>query len=160
MHSTRRATIPIFITLLLVLTVPAVAQQNSEKESLGATVCGPEVCGPENAREDQSDGQRRAVRLGTEELLKLVKTRLPVMPPNNLHNSKLHGKVTIQVCIDPSGTVVAAEAIKGHPLAIPSAMNSINRWTFNPVLQDGKARYAVGLMTLDYDFRRPRSASR
>jgi TonB family protein len=70
-----------------------------------------------------------------------------------LHDSKLRGKVTVEVCIDELGRVTAVRGIKGHPFAVLSAVESVRDWSFMPYRQNGEARCAIGLITLDYDFR-------
>ena len=95
----------------------------------------------------------KAAQLHSHQLLKLVTKRTPLVPPNMLHNSELHGKVTVEVCIDQEGGVTEVRGVKGPPFAISSAVESVRNWSFVPYQSDGEVKDAVGLMTLKYDFR-------
>jgi outer membrane biosynthesis protein TonB len=70
-----------------------------------------------------------------------------------LHNSELHGTVTVEVCIDQRGEVAAVRAVKGHPLAVSSTIESVRNWSFAPYKRNGEARPAIGRMKVKYDFR-------
>jgi outer membrane biosynthesis protein TonB len=109
----------------------------------------PGTCAPNT---DMSHGAE-AIRLSARQLLKLIKKRTPMAPPGMLDKSTLRGKVKVEVCIDPSGNVIAVRAVKGHPLAVGSAIESVRSWSFTPYRIHGRAKYAVGLLTLRYDFR-------
>jgi Gram-negative bacterial TonB protein C-terminal len=110
------------------------------------------------ANEDISQNEKEAaecrgvVRLRRQQLLDLVVKQIPLVPPPMLHNSKLHGKVTVKVSVDERGKVIAVKGVKGHPFAISSAVESVRKWTFMPYKQNGKARCAIGLLLLNYDF--------
>jgi TonB-like protein len=95
----------------------------------------------------------KAAQLHSHQLLKLVAKRTPLVPPSMLHNSELHGKVTVEVCIDQEGVVTEVRGVKGPPFAISSAVESVRNWSFVPYQSNGEAKDAVGLMTLKYDFR-------
>lgn len=107
-------------------------------------------CSTGERQEHQSD---KPVKLSSQQLLRLVKKRTALMPPGMLHDSKLHGNVTVEVCIDDTGTLTRVTGIRGHPFAISSAIESVARWTFVPYQQNGVPRCAFGLLTLRYDWR-------
>ncbi len=94
-----------------------------------------------------------AVRLSSQRFLGLVIKQMPVMPPAMLHNSELHGIVIVEVCIDKTGTVSSVRAVKGHPLAISSTIESVRNWNFAPYKRNGQAKPALGLLHVKYDFR-------
>lgn len=111
-----------------------------------------------SARADQRGGtaftcEERALRLTARELSKLVAKRTPILPPGMLHNSELHGTVTVDVCIDQAGAVSAIRAVEGHPLAISPVIESVRGWSFVPYKHDGEARSVFGRLRVKYDFR-------
>ena len=143
---------PTLFILVFALVVPALPQSINRNDSAEVAVPIP-CCGGQPVNGKDSDESQRPVRLHHQELLKFIVTRTALLPPSNLHNSKLHGKVTVEVCIDQTGAVANVRAVKGHPFAMSSALYSVSKWTFTPYLQRGKAKCAIGLLTLDYDFR-------
>jgi outer membrane biosynthesis protein TonB len=103
--------------------------------------------------EKESGGCRGVVRLRPQQLLNLVIKQTPLGPPAMLHNSRLHGKVTVEASVDEMGTVTAVTGVRGHPFAVSSALESVRGWSFMPYKKNGEARCVVGLLTLNYDFR-------
>jgi TonB family protein len=63
---------------------------------------------------------------------------------------KIHGMVEVLVTIDPSGSVVNAEALSGKELLRPAAIDAIREWKFRPVIRDGHAVYAATQTTVDF----------
>jgi len=86
-------------------------------------------------------------------LHEFVKKKTPVRPPGMLHNSNLHGIVTVAVCVDRKGKVVAAKSVEGHAMAFQAAIDSIRNWRFIPYRDKGKTVPVFGLIDIDYDFR-------
>jgi len=86
-------------------------------------------------------------------LNELVKKKAPVNPPGMLHNSKLYGVVTVEVCVDSKGKVFAVKAVDGHPMARASVIDSIKNWSFIPYRDKGKPVPVHGLIDVNYDFR-------
>jgi TonB family protein len=48
------------------------------------------------------------------------------------------GTVIVQLIIDEEGKVIAAQAINGHPLLLPSAVEAARKARFSPTQKDGK----------------------
>jgi TonB family protein len=60
------------------------------------------------------------------------------------------GSVEVLVAISPAGTVVEALPISGNPLLQWNAMQSARKWTFKPVLRDGKPVAAATVLTFNF----------
>jgi len=94
-----------------------------------------------------------AVRLRSRRFLKLVVRQTAVTAPGMLGKSELHGTVTVEVCIDQTGAVAAVRAVRGHPIAVSSVIQSVRGWSFAPYKCHGRAKSAVGVLKVKYDFR-------
>lgn len=45
---------------------------------------------------------------------------------------KITGTVTVQVTVDPNGTVIDAKGINGTSILVPAAEEAVRRWIFDP----------------------------
>ena len=150
MHLTRNAR----IILLAVLFPDVLAGWGaSDLSAYHITVVSSSVSHELRVQDEKERPCRTFARLHPQQLLGLVTKRIPLAPPAMLDNSRLHGRVTVQVSIDDTGKVASVEGVKGNPFAISSAVESVRTWTFMPYRQNGEAKCAVGLITLSYDFR-------
>jgi len=62
-----------------------------------------------------------------------LSTPQPVYPVL-ARSAKIQGDVTIDAVIDTEGNVVQMNAVSGHPLLIPAAMDALRRWKYQPTL--------------------------
>ena len=141
--------------LLAMITALAISGKH-ESSASGSSETMQGTCCPGNSTHDSDTSHAaKAVRLSSRQLLKLVAEKASMAPPGMLdpRTSHLRGKVTVEICIDQNGTVIEVRVIKGHPLAMASAIESVRRWTFMPYRIHGEAKCAVGRLTLKYDFR-------
>jgi protein TonB len=60
------------------------------------------------------------------------------------------GTVTVQVTIDESGNVVAAQAVSGHPLLQAAAVAAARQAKFSPTLLSGKPVKVTGVLTYNF----------
>lgn len=60
------------------------------------------------------------------------------------------GTVQVQVTIDESGKVTAAEVISGHPLLRDAALDAAKGWVFKPTELSGTAVKAQGTLTFNF----------
>ena len=86
-------------------------------------------------------------------LHEFVKKKTPINSPGMLHNSNLHGIVTVAVCVDRKGKVIAVKAVEGHPMAFQSVIESVRNWRFIPYRDKGKPVPVFGVIDINYDFR-------
>jgi hypothetical protein len=109
-----------------------------------------------STKETEASCSKKASPVSSKQMQKLVKMRFPVLPPGNLHNSKLHGTATVEVCIDSNGILESIKVISGHPMAYGSVIESVRSWIFVPYHQRGQDMPAIGLIKVNYDFRSKR----
>ena len=77
--------------------------------------------------------------------------RLPTPAyPNAARAARAAGRVIVSVTLDPSGNVVSARAVSGHPLLRSSAEAAARRSKFRPASVNGRPVNAKG--TINYNF--------
>jgi TonB family protein len=64
--------------------------------------------------------------------------------------ARASGLVTVQVTVDETGGVVAAEAVSGHPLLRAAATTAARQAKFSPTLLGGKAVKVKGVLTYNF----------
>jgi len=62
---------------------------------------------------------------------KIVKERAPQYP-EMARKFALHGTVTMQLTVSPTGHVLDAKVLGGHPMLAKSALDSVTTWVFEP----------------------------
>lgn len=78
-------------------------------------------------------------------------TSMPAPPyPPAARAVRAAGDVTVRVIVDPSGKVIAAEAISGHPLLRPAAVSAARKATFSPMLVDGPSVNVSGVLIYNF----------
>ena len=88
----------------------------------------------------------------------LVEHIRPLEPPCCGKNVNVAGRVIVEVLVDAEGSVKCARAVKGHPLAITSAIEAVPKWKFKSYLVQGVPVAACGNLIIKFRFR-DRSAS-
>jgi TonB family protein len=80
---------------------------------------------------------------------KAISKPQPAYPPvaKAVHAS---GTVTVQVTVDESGNVVAAQAVSGHPLLQAAAVAAARQAKFSPTLLSGKPVKVTGVVTYNF----------
>ncbi|HXB75269.1 MAG TPA: tetratricopeptide repeat protein [Candidatus Acidoferrales bacterium] len=73
---------------------------------------------------------------GNVQELKLVNRTPPVYPPLALQ-ARISGVVHLAAIIGKDGRVLDLKAIGGHPLLIPSALEAVKQWVYQPTLLNG-----------------------
>lgn len=64
--------------------------------------------------------------------------------------ARASGTVAVQVTVDETGGVVAAEAVSGHPLLRAAAIAAARQAKFSPTLLSGKPVKVTGLLTYNF----------
>lgn len=100
-----------------------------------------------------SDEHGVSTWLGSEDLMRRVVKKSDLTFPM-LGHGHLRGEVVLDLLIDEQGHVACARAISGHPIAIASAMASIQTWRFKPFVQRNKGIAVFGHLTIPYDVSR------
>jgi protein TonB len=80
---------------------------------------------------------------------KLVQQPKPVYPPL-AKQARIQGVVKLHALISKEGTIEDLKVISGHPLLVPSALEAVKRWVYQPTLLNGEP---VGVDTeIDVNF--------
>jgi TonB family protein len=72
-----------------------------------------------------------AVRTGVEK----VQAEIPVFA-RQMH---IQGTVRIEVCVSPAGEVFPIKALGGSPFLVPTALEAVKKWRFQPRMKDESA---------------------
>lgn len=94
------------------------------------------------------DRRRTPFWLSSKALTKLIVERKPINVSPLLGRHRVRGQVTIEVFIDQNGKVVCARGVKGHPLLINGAINSIENWVFKPYRVNGINKSILGRLVI------------
>lgn len=70
--------------------------------------------------------------------------------PYEARNAGASGTVTVQVTIDEMGTVIAANAVAGHPLLQPAAVFAARQARFSPTTLLGEPVKVTGIITYNF----------
>ena len=60
----------------------------------------------------------------------------PVYPPL-ARQARIQGTVQMRAIISKTGTIENLQAISGHPMLIPSALNAVRQWRYRPYMLNG-----------------------
>ncbi|MFN6962770.1 MAG: energy transducer TonB [Pyrinomonadaceae bacterium] len=80
----------------------------------------------------------------------------PVYPPA-ARAVRAEGTVVVQITVDETGSVISAEAVSGHPLLRPAAVESARGAKFSPTLITGPPIKVTGVLV--YNFVAPKKDS-
>jgi len=74
---------------------------------------------------------------GSVQQAKLVRQPHPVYPPL-AKQARIQGTVKLTAIISKDGTIQHLEVISGHPLLVPSALEAVKQWVYQPTLLNGE----------------------
>jgi protein TonB len=74
---------------------------------------------------------------GNVQQAKLVRQPKPVYPPL-AKQARISGVVHLAAVISKDGTIQDLKVISGHPLLIPSALQAVKQWVYQPTLLNGE----------------------
>src|ERR1035438_1600344 len=74
---------------------------------------------------------------GNVQQAKLVRQPKPVYPPL-AKQARISGVVHLAAVISKDGTIQDLKVISGHPLLIPSALEAVKQWVYQPTLLNGE----------------------
>lgn len=61
----------------------------------------------------------------------------PVYPPL-ARQARIQGMVQLRAIISKLGTIENLQAISGHPMLVPSALNAVRQWRYRPYMLNGE----------------------
>jgi protein TonB len=82
-------------------------------------------------------GPKRITIGGNVQSAKLVRQPRPVYPPL-AKQARISGTVKLAALISKDGTIQDLKVISGHPLLIPSALEAVKQWVYQPTLLNGE----------------------
>jgi protein TonB len=91
---------------------------------------------PEKKVEKPATPQRIKIG-GAVQQAKLVRQPHPVYPPL-AKQARISGVVKLSAIISKDGTIQKLEVISGHPLLVPSALEAVKQWVYQPTLLNGE----------------------
>jgi hypothetical protein len=100
-----------------------------------------------------------AICLGAREMRDRVDHLEPLKPTGLDRGLNLAGVVVLEIRFESSGAVECARAKSGNPIAVSAAMEAVRKWTFRPILLEGKPKSGCGLVTIKYRLRRGGSST-
>jgi periplasmic protein TonB len=80
---------------------------------------------------------------------KLIMQPKPVYPPL-AKQARISGVVHLSAIIGKEGNVVNLAVISGHPLLIPSALESVRQWVYQKTLLNGEPVEVVTQIDVNY----------
>jgi tetratricopeptide (TPR) repeat protein len=95
-------------------------------------------------------GQTTPKRIPPDEAAKhLVKKAWATYPPL-AEAAHIQGNIVLEVRIDESGAASVRRFVTGHPMLAPAAIESVNRWRYQPFDVDGKPATVVTLIMVTF----------
>ncbi|MCC6861655.1 MAG: energy transducer TonB [Bryobacterales bacterium] len=74
---------------------------------------------------------------GNVQQARLVRQPRPVYPPL-AKQARIQGTVRFTAIIATNGTIQSLQVVSGHPLLVPSAMEAVKQWVYQPTLLNGE----------------------
>ena len=86
---------------------------------------------------------------GNVQQAKLVRQPKPVYPPL-AKQARISGVVRLNAIIAKDGTIQNLQVINGHPLLVPSALEAVKQWVYQPTLLNGEAVEVVTQIDVNF----------
>ena len=74
---------------------------------------------------------------GNVQQARLVRQPKPVYPPL-ARQARIQGVVRLTAIIAQDGTIQSLQVVSGHPLLVPSALEAVKQWQYQPTLLNGE----------------------
>ncbi len=87
--------------------------------------------------------QEAAQRVSESDARKAITHRVDPQYPMMAKQMHISGKATIEVTVDPEGSVEKVSVVSGNPMLTAAAVNAVKQWKFTPFKADGKSIRAV-----------------
>jgi protein TonB len=86
-----------------------------------------------------ADAAPQRIRVGGNvQQARLMRQPKPVYPPL-AKQARIQGVVKLSAVISKDGTIQELTVISGHPLLVPSALEAVKQWVYQPTLLNGEA---------------------
>jgi TonB family protein len=97
----------------------------------------------------QSDSPSRIRIGGNVQQTKLIRQPHPIYPPD-AKAARVQGKVALQAVIGADGAVKQLEVLSGDPLLVPSALDAVKNWVYQPTLLNGNPVEVLTQIDVNY----------
>jgi len=67
----------------------------------------------------------------------LIYRAQPIYPPL-ARSARIQGQVFLRAIISRTGTIENLQAISGHPMLIPAALDAVRQWRYRPYVLNGE----------------------
>jgi len=74
---------------------------------------------------------------GNVQQARLIRQPKPVYPPL-ARQARIQGTVRLTAIIATDGTIQSLQVVSGHPLLVPSALEAVKQWVYQPTLLNGE----------------------
>jgi hypothetical protein len=146
-----RPLLAIAVAIILLIAVGPISGKHSAQTGFAGLPSG-KIWPCLNRKDLLRDKDGHPVWLSSSELMMAVIEKHPIERPSALGKNNLHGVVTIQMLIDKTGKVVCARGVKGHPVGMAAAIQSLRKWSFKPYSVNGKRKSVAAVLDLPFDF--------
>ena len=79
----------------------------------------------------------------------LVRRVQPIYPPL-ARMARIQGPVVVAAIISRAGTMEHVQAISGHPMLIPAAVEAVSQWRYKPYILNGEAIEVETQITVNF----------
>jgi len=79
----------------------------------------------------------------------LVRGPKPIYPPL-AKQARIQGTVRLNAIIGKDGTIQNLNAVSGHPLLVPSAMEAVKQWLYKPTLLNGEPVEVITVIDVNF----------
>lgn len=95
-------------------------------------------------------GQTMPQHIPPDKAAKHLVKKAPPTYPQMAAAARIQGNVILEVSIDESGAASVRHLVSGHPMLAPAAIESVNRWKYQPFEVDGKPVAVVTLVMVTF----------
>ena len=74
----------------------------------------------------------------------------PVRRTPPAYRGTLHGSVRVVAMVDAEGRVEFVQPVAGPETLVPAAVESVRRWTFRPMLRNGKPEHGTAVIDVPF----------
>jgi TonB family protein len=97
----------------------------------------------------------KRIRAGETTLVPKAIYKAPPAFPFGARESRIQGDVELDVLIGRDGSVEEVTVLKGNPLLVPSAVEAVRKWRFQPPLINGSPVEVLTTVEVSFKFYRP-----
>ena len=79
----------------------------------------------------------------------LIRRVQPIYPPL-ARSARIQGPVVLTALISRSGTMENVNAVSGHPMLVPAAVQAVSQWRYRPYILNGEAIEVETQITVNF----------